>query len=314
MRKAFLLFFLFFLLSLPAQGAEKVRYANHFKATAYYGLPAIAALEKGFFEERGLEVKYLPFDGAALMMRGLAAGEVDVASYGFDTAVMAVTRKVPTVLAGDPKMVLPFILWVLADSPLKEPTQLKGTKVGITALGVLPQRLAIIALSKLGLEKEVRYIAVGTGAPAVAALKARITDSLALSFFALLPLKARGEVRELLVISDYAPEGRTSQVIMAHREFARKNPEAVRKTVDGFMRGAAFVLENEAWAVDKMKADFGYTEEAARLAFAKFRYGKDARISKEKVRESVEFLVEGGEIKRAEVPPLETYYIKEMAD
>src|SRR3989304_1282424 len=133
--------------------AEKVRYSNHFKPTPFYGLPAIAAVEKGFFKERGLEVSYTAFDSSSLQARALAAGELDVGSHGLDTAVFSIVRKAPLIIIGDPKMPVPFVLWVLKDSPLREPSQLKGTRIGVTGLAELPRRLVDQLLPKIGLGK-----------------------------------------------------------------------------------------------------------------------------------------------------------------
>lgn len=303
-------------LFLPSgQAADKIRYANHFKPTAFYGLPAIAAVEKGFFKEKGLEVSYVGFDSPSLMIRAMSAGDLDVGTYGLDTAVFSIVRKAPVVIIGDPKMPVPFALWVLKDSPLKEARQLKGAKIGVTGLLELPRRLVDQLLPKIGLSKDdIRYIGTGGGPPGFAALKAGAVDASSFSFYAMVELKARGEMRELLYITDYVPFGRTAQTIMANRAWAERNKEQVKKIVEGFVQGAAFVLANQAWSVEKMKEEFRLGEAAAKLAFSAFRYGKDGRIVPETIKDSVEYLTSVGDISRAEVPPLETIYVKEMAE
>ena len=295
--------------------AEKVRYANHFKLTPFYGLPAIAAVEKGFFKERGLEVSYVGFDLASLMARAVATGDLDVGTYGHDSAVFSIVRKVPLTIIGDPKMPVPFALWVLKDSPLREPSQLKGTRIGVVGLAELPRRLVDQLLPKIGLDKaDIKPVGTGGGPAAVAALKSGAVQALCLSFYAMVALKARGEVRELLYVTDYVPWTRTAQTLIANRAFAEKKKEVVKRVVEGFMEGAAFVLANEAWSIEKMKSDFGYSEAAARLSLPIFRYGRDGRISAEVIKDSIEYLVSVGDISRAEVPPVETFYLKEMAD
>ena len=297
------------------EAAEKIRYANHFKPTPFYGLPAIAAVEKGFFKEKGLEVSYAGFDSPSLMGRAMASGDLDVGTYGLDTAVFTIVRKTPIVLIGDPKMPVPFALWVLKNSPLKEPGQLKGARIGVTGQAELPRRLVDQLLPKIGMDiKDVKYIGTGGGPPGVAALRSGAVDASSFSFYAMVALKARGEVRELLYITDHIPSGRTAQTIMANRAFAEKNKEQAKKVVEGFMQGAAFVLANKAWSTEKMKSDFRYSDAAADLAFAMFRYGKDGRISPQTIKESVDYLISVGDISRTDAPPLESIYLKEMAE
>ena len=49
------------LLTGPGFGADKVRFASVIKTKPLYVLPIVAAQEKGFFKNQGLEVQYLGF-------------------------------------------------------------------------------------------------------------------------------------------------------------------------------------------------------------------------------------------------------------
>ena len=49
----------------------------------YIGAPAYYAMEKGYFEDAGLDVNLIIFDSGAPVNEALAAGEIDVGQSGF---------------------------------------------------------------------------------------------------------------------------------------------------------------------------------------------------------------------------------------
>src|SRR3972149_3547429 len=140
---------------------EKVRFASHFKANAYYVMPVLAALEKGFWKEQGLDPVWVPFDSATTMIQAVAAGEIDMGTHGMDSVIIAVSRGVPEVIVADPRMNVEFVIWVAGDSPMKEPRDLKGAKIAVSRFGVTPHRMALIGAKALGIEKDVKFVAAG---------------------------------------------------------------------------------------------------------------------------------------------------------
>lgn len=298
------------LAALNALTAEKARWGVHFRENPYYGLPAWAAYEKGFWQEQGLEVEIVEFGSAAVLVTAVAAGAVDVGTHGIESVPLAISRGVPQVIVADPKMSVEFVLWVLTDSPLKKLEDLKGGNIGVSRLGTTPHRLAQIAVERAGLKGQVKFVAAGGGAPLMAALKARRVDSLALSYDSLINLKAAGEVRLLVSLNKLVPEAAYGQVIFAHTEFLKKNPEAVRKAVRGFIQGADFVLKNKEWALSKMVTRYRYSPEGAKMAFDNFQYGREGKIDVEKIKRAMEYLVATGLMAKDKAPPLEKVYVK----
>src|SRR3989304_5605193 len=106
----------FILMGHAVWSAEKVRFASHFKANAYYVMPVLAALEKGFWKEQGLDPVWVPFDSATTMIQAVAAGEIDMGTHGMDSTIIAASRGVPEVIVADPKMNVEVVLWVAGDS------------------------------------------------------------------------------------------------------------------------------------------------------------------------------------------------------
>lgn len=304
-----------FLIVSSSLAAEKARFASHAKTNVYFVLPVVAALEKGYWKEEGLDVLWLPFDASTTMVQAVAAGEVDMGTLSPETTVLAVARGVPMVIVADPRMDYGFAIWVPTDSPLKEPKELKGKKIGVTRFGGSPHRMAEIAVKALGIEKEIKFVALGGGGPATAAFRARAVDGVARDNLTMAALKATGEARVLVNLSEYAPaSGSSSTIIYVTRSFLAKKPEVVKKVVKGFMAGADFVMRNRGWAVEKLKSEYGFTPAGANEIYSQLTYGAEGKIIKKKLENALNFALEHGLLAKDKVPALGLLYAKEFAE
>lgn len=315
MRNILLSFMTIAFLAGTTLAADKVRFANHFKLSPHYALPALAALEKGYWAAQGLEVQYLPFDAGTTMDRGVVAGEIDMGTQGLASLIMAASMGVPEVMVADPNIVTEFFFWVRTDSPLREPKDVKGARIGVTRFGIASHNMARAVVKALGIEeKDVKFIATGGGASHVAALKAGAIDIATLSDFAFAPLKFKGEVKELIRMEDYLPKGVSAQVVFARREFLEKNPALVKKVVKGFLQGAEFVIKNPAWSMEKMKVEFRYSPEVAKGVVPWLKYDTRGRIDEANIRNAAEFLIGYGLVAREKVPSLDKLYAGGFTD
>lgn len=148
----------------------------------------------------------------------------------------------------------------------------------------------------------------------MAGLKAGAIDIATLSDIAFASLKAQGEVRELVTMGDYLPKGVAGQVLFARKEFVEKNPALVKKAVKGFLHGAEFVMKNPDWSIEKMKAEFRYSPEVARLAFPWLKYDTGGRVEEARIKNTVDFIIEYGILAREKIPPLDSLYRKGFAE
>lgn len=301
---------------LAAKGmtAERLRFATHFVTNPANTLPSLAAYEKGFWQQEGLKVEWVPFRSTAAMHQAVAAGSVDMGTTGTDTLIASAAAGIPEIMVADAGASRSHYFWVLTDSRLKQPKDLKGATVGLTRFGQATHYLTIAVLKALGLEGQVKLVALGESRTVFAALKTRKIDATVLSEFSLLPLTAEGEARYIIRVDDYLPPGLTSThtSIFSARDFANKNPEDVRKAIKGFFRGAVFVMENRDWAIEKMKTEIRYTEKAAKLAYPMLEYSRDGKIDKvnieQKLRATIKFLVDNGIVASEKIPPLNMLY------
>ena len=302
------------LLTVNLWAQERARWGIHFKANPYYGIAAFAGQEKGYFKEQGLELKIIDFRSTGVMVRGIAAGSVDVGTHGIGSVPIAVAAGVPEVMVADPGMSVDFVLWALTDRPFKKPEDMKGYTIGVSRMGTTPHRLSVIALERLGLTGKVKIISMGGGRPLMAALRAKNIDFVALSNFSLIPLQAKGVARIFLNLSKLLSDSPNAQIIYAHTGYLKKQPEGVRKAVRGYLRGAAFVMNNKDWTIKRMMTYNKFTKAAANIAFKNFRYKASGKIDVKKIEAAIKFDVKTGLIPPEKAPPVEKVYVRGFAD
>ena len=124
-----------FPLSQSAWGADKVNYGTALKGVLYYDLPMMAGLEKGFFNQAGLKLNWVPFKSGTQMHRAMAAKAIDIGISSTIGVVRAIVRGTPTKLVAEFPSQSHFLIWVKGDGPIKKPADLKGKKMGISRFG-----------------------------------------------------------------------------------------------------------------------------------------------------------------------------------
>lgn len=307
------LFFLAFILSLllAVQGlaAEKVTFATHIRSNPHFLLPPLAAKEKGYWQEEGLEVNWVTFTSATSMQRAVAAGSVEMGTDGVIGLIRGASAGLPVVAVAQP-LSDTFYFWVLTTSRIKGSQDLKGARVVVDRFGATIDALSRVTLAALGLEKDAKMISGGGTPERNAALKAGVVDISSGTLFTMLPLLVKEEVRAVVKLNDYAPEGIGAEVIYSRRDTLQKSLEAVKKTVKGFLRGAELVMADKDWALAKMKGEVRYDETAARIAYPELKYDLKAAINPSVFQTALDFLIKYKLVAREKVPPLDRLYMR----
>jgi len=296
------------LITGPGFSADKLRFASVIKTKPLYVLPIIAAQDKGFFKDQGLEVQYLGFTSGRAFSGAMAAGALDMAFVGTVSISLAAARGGPERAVADTGAVEDWFLWVPTNSRLKKPMDLKGSKIAVSRLGSLTHALAGGVTKSLGIEKDVQIVAAGGVPSAIASLKSGASDVNVQTYSAMAPLEVKGEVRQLLTVGDYVPKAVFTMLLAAHEKFLRENPAVVKRGIMAYMQGAKFTMENRSWAVKKMATDtdFSLTEKVAESAYSELRYAQAVKkVPKDYVRTVLKWLVENSLLRANEVPPLE---------
>jgi NitT/TauT family transport system substrate-binding protein len=127
----------------------------------------------GFFAEEGLDVEVVPMAGSNPVIDLMSSGKIQFTTHATAALFTAVGQGVP--MQGFICQVPDYFtsIAVLKDGPIKTIEDLKGKVIGTNATGgtaVLPVKAA---LTKLGwnTDKDVEFLAVGTGLPALDAIR-----------------------------------------------------------------------------------------------------------------------------------------------
>lgn len=294
---------------LEAIAAEKLKFATSVRVSVNYYLPVLAAEEKGFWKQNGLEVEWVPFRGGAEMYRAVAAGEVGIGFTVASSVVVGVTRGIPVSmiasLVEEPK----FLVYVAKESRFKKAEDLKGAKVGVPRLGAASHFYGLAATKALGLEKEVKFLGVGGITEAMAALKMGSIDAMVEPLETMVALVVKGEVREVLSLADYLPKDWIEHVIFARKDTLRAQAEVAKRAVKSVFQALAFIQDNPRWTLDKMKSFSGFSEEAARMAYDALGFSRTGKVNPRAVESIIKFSQEYGLIAKERVPAVEEVYI-----
>ncbi|MEE8449728.1 MAG: ABC transporter substrate-binding protein [Thermodesulfobacteriota bacterium] len=291
-----------------AVAAEKVTFGIPARVSPAYYLPMLAAQEKGFWEEQGLEVKWLPFKGAGRLFQAVATGHVKIGGNTALGLLIPLSRGVSVVVLAKIIDRFDWSLWVKSDSPLRRPADLKGKTLGITRLAGTSYAYAQLALKAKGLVGQVRLVATGGVRARHAALKSRAIDASLNSGTTMARFEVKGEVRRLMTVSDYLPKDWVEHVIFADKQFAKDSPKLVSRIAKVILKATSFIVANQNWAMEKIKSEANFSPKAAREVMMYMRFAKDGRISIQALQNVVNLAVEYGMVKPGSLPPVRELY------
>lgn len=299
---------------LPALAADKVRIASSVKVSPRYYLTPMAAEEKGFWKQNGLEVEFIYMAGGGPFARALAAGALDL---GFSIAVAdihAASAGIPLVIVAELDRTDDFFVWVRTDGRVRRPADLKGAAFGINNFGGIQHAYARMLAKALGIERDMKIVATGGIAETMAALKTGVIDALVLTLTTMIELKIKGEVRELVAMTDYLPKDWFSHSVVARREFLKSNPDGVRRSLKAIFLAVDFIKKNPAWTVEKMRKENAFSEKAARQIYDLLapNLAQTARVNKKGLEGVKNFLIEYAIVPKDKAPNIDDISTEEF--
>lgn len=300
--------------STQLQAIEKLRIGTAIKEFPGYYLPILAAQEHGFFKQNGLEVEWVPFKGSPLLNSAVAAGDIKMGMDGVTGTLQAVSRGLPLVIIASLYLDNDFNLYVRADSPIRDPKDLRGAKLGTTRLGTISHIYGQFLAKKFGLEKEVKFVGTGGVTEVVAAMKAGVLDGTVLTPSQFAELQLKGEVRLVTKIADHLPKEWVNQIIFSPSEFIKRNSETVRRSVKSLVAAFGYIYGNPGWSIAKIKSESGFSEEASKLVYQAMGLSRDGKISRRALENVINFVVEYGLVPKDKLPAVDQLYTREFTD
>ena len=307
---AFMLGLLIFLgLTWPTQAVEKLKFGTPIKLSPGYYLPVLAAEEKGFWRQNGLEVEWVVTGTTISLHHAITAGALRV---GMDSAagmIPGIGRGVPATIVASIQKYVATALWVRTDSPVKEPKDLKkGTRVGVVSIGGLDHAFGRMLLRALNLEKDVRFVATGGIPNSMAALKAGAVDATAMTFPMMVPLEVKGEVRAVARQEDYIRTELTNHLVWARKDFLKSDPEVISRAIKAVLQSVAFIRENQKWAAAKIEEVQGLPPAATEAVYKKLDFSRDGKVSRQVLENMRNFLLEFEILPKDRAPAVDDLY------
>ncbi|MEE8449410.1 MAG: ABC transporter substrate-binding protein [Thermodesulfobacteriota bacterium] len=295
-----------------ARGAEKLKYSVSFREGVSQALPVATALEQGFWKQEGLDIEYVPFKSGSQMLRAMASGHIKIGTDNAPGVIRGASRGVPIIMVSIIQTGSDWAIWVLPGGPIRKPEDLKGKKIGMSRRGGTSDAYARMTVKNLGIEKDVRIIAVGGSRARVAALTTGVIDAFPQAMSSAAPMVIKGMVRRLIDIGKQLPQPWIDQAVVALKEFVKTNPELARKAIRGISKAGAYIGANHDYAVRKVMSLKGYDRATAELALKGIAYSGNPVIDRAGVVNVRGFLLEYGLIKAAEAPPVDELYTNEL--
>ena len=265
-------------------GAEKVRITTPVETMSETAL--YIAKDQGFFAAEGLDVEIIVTGGSGPDVQALLAGEVQFSYTPGTFAIRALHqgKAIQAVMTALNRCIINVAMHkdvarargIGPETPVEAKLKaLRGLKLGATRVGALTYDLAYYFARKAGLEpqKDVTILGMGAGGALIAGLEQKKIDAFLTATpvpetavhrgqAILLVNNSRGEfpdLKEFLMIN-----------VLVRPEFARQNPDLVRRMVRALVRA-------NRWALDRSPED-------VRDVLAKFLKGIDPAVLLEAVQ------------------------------
>jgi len=236
---------------------KKVKVAQAAESPLY--LPAYVASVQGYFKEEGLEVTQISTGGGGAEVQALLAGKVEFAMAG-GTAQFSALQKGAKLLAvanvGD-KLAVNFAIHkevarargITEKTPFVEKLKaIKGLTFGATGPGALTWQVGEHIVNRAGytLQQDVRMIASGAGPVLLAALEQRRVDVL----IETVPVPETAIDRGYAIVLFNLAKGEDPELgefmlenLLVRSEYARQEPDTVRRMVRALLKGSKFITE-----------------------------------------------------------------------
>ncbi|MCX7312628.1 MAG: ABC transporter substrate-binding protein [Hyphomicrobiales bacterium] len=251
------------LTALSAGGAgaqEKVRIAVGGKSAVFY-LPLSVAERLGAFKEAGLDVEISDVSSGGRTLQSVVGGSAEIGIGTFDHAIQMQAKNQPVVALVQYGRYPGFVLAMMKSKAgiYNSPKDLKGLKIGVTSPGSSTHFMAAYMLVRSGLKADdASFVGTGTTSTAVAAARRGEIDAIVSSD----PMMTMMESDDLVkVVADTRTASGTKAVyggpypggvIYATPAYIEKNPQAVQKVVNAFVRSLKWIDSHSAEDIAKL--------------------------------------------------------------
>ncbi len=227
---------IFVMTAAPALAAEKfVVVVGQSTIGPNEAVTSIVPQHLGYFKEEGLEVEFQTSTGGTPIIQLLATGRVDMGMLPVSGLMLGRQRGVDVVAVYNWLTKHATSIAVLADGKIKTPADLRGKQIGVysmTSTRAFDGR-AMVKAAGLDPDKDVKWLAVGFGAQAAAALTRGDVQALALWD------AAYADIENLGMKLQYFTFPFQNDLLGYTYSTTDRRLKAGRESIVGFLRGVA---------------------------------------------------------------------------
>jgi NitT/TauT family transport system substrate-binding protein len=289
-----------------AEAAEKVTYL--LPAPVFFPAfgPWTVAKQRGYYAAAGIDVDFQQAKGGADVAKQVGAGNAIVGGALGDTPIIVRGNGVPVksiaVMGGGGMMELA----VLADSPIKTPSDLKGKTIAVMAYQDTTYYALLGVLATANLTKnDVNAQAVGP-TNIWKLLLAKQADAGALVPDWIVDLQSAGATLRIMPATDYFPS--MAQAVLASDQVIKEKPDLLRKLVAATLHGMKDIVDDPvASARDFAKVNPESAGQEAKIAevfklYVKYNYGGQSvpgEMDEKRLAKLQDFYLQQGIIEKA---------------
>lgn len=208
--------------------------------------PSIIAEGKGYFDEVGLEVEFVPFQAAQPMAVAIASGDVDFGMTAMTAGLVSLAERGAVKIIGGALQEVPEVegQQILVSRQAHEagvttPADLAGRRFGITTAGSSFHYMANKIADAEGFARSEMQLVPLNGVPAViASLRSGQIDAWAIVPNIAEGLVASGDIFAIGEVSDYI-DGYQVTTLFTSTEIAQNDREQAERFIAAFSKGVA---------------------------------------------------------------------------
>ena len=214
-------------------------------------LPLWIAQDRSLFSQYGLKAEVITFQGGSTTIQALMSGEVKFAAAGSAAGANARLAGADVIVIAEWVNTLPYMLIVASE--IDAPEKLRKKRIAISRFGSAAHYAVRLVLTKFGIDpdKEVQMLQIGDESLRLGALRQGSVDATVLTPPA--NLTARNLGFRVLTSLYEAGIQYSFDHLLATREFADKNKDAVQRFLKGFLHGIAYMKKNQKESIETLR-------------------------------------------------------------
>lgn len=218
--------------------------------------PFFVGVDKGFYDEEGLDVTILEGSGSGTTVKLLGSSDNVIGYADSGTMMRGVIQGVPVQAVAVFLQKSPMSVIFKAENPIESAEELVGKSIAITA-GDANSQIFPAVLSKNGLtEDDVNMVVVASPAAKETTLLEDQVDAF-LGYFIDQPARMEDRTGQDMAWTTYADMGinTLSSAIVVNNSYMEENPEVVEKFVRATIRAVEYTIANPEEAAEIFAAN-----------------------------------------------------------